>query len=83
LYAIPQNDCLRAGFFWKLLGSLGFVPGGTPEEPPPLPPEPEAEAPLDFFVESTTPTDTPTAMRTTNVTREPMTCEEGRQANQC
>ena len=78
LYAIPQKDVLRAGFFWKLLGSLGFVPGGVPEEPPPPPPEPEAEAPLDFF-ESTTPSDTPTAMRTASVTREPMTCGEGRQ----
>lgn len=65
VYAIPQNACFKAGFFWKLLGSLGFVPRG---------------ALLDeelLFFESRMPTVTPTAMRTASVNTEPMTCNDG------
>ena len=67
VYAIPQNACLRAGFFWKLVGSLGFVPGGVLLD----------EDELLFFFESTTPRVTPTAMRTASPNTEPMTCDGG------
>jgi hypothetical protein len=67
VYAIPQNDCFKAGFFWKLLGSLGLVPGGTLLD--------EVLVLVLFFFVRTTPRVTPTAMRTATVNTEPMTWE--------
>lgn len=55
---MPQNDCFKAGFFSKLLGSLELE---------------EEEEELLLFFESTTPRLTPTAMSTASVNTEPMT----------
>lgn len=67
VYAIPQNACFKAGFFWKLVGSFGFVPAGALV----------AEELLLFFFGSTTPRVTPTAMRTARVSTAPMTWDGG------
>lgn len=66
VYATPQNDCFKAGFFWKLLGSLGFVPRGALVDE-------ELVLVLLFFFVRTTPRVTPTAIRTASVSTEPMT----------
>jgi len=69
VYATPQNACFKAGFFWKLLGSLGFVPGGGVLDE-------ELALPPPFFFVRVTPRATPTAIRTASVNTEPMTWDD-------
>jgi hypothetical protein len=63
---------IKEEFFGKLLGSLGFVPGGV------VALELELELLFEFFFESVTPTATPAAINTTRVITEPMTFQAER-----